>query len=130
MAAQTDDDIRRIARQVHRTEVTDVRAFGAVGDGVTDDTAAFQAVITEISAGAKRFAIIPSGTYLLNSNVTISGKVVVWYLYPGATLTGVGTLPGVVDDSVFRDKVLVRYASEILEANISSKILLLASCFL
>lgn len=43
--------------------------FGAVGDGVTDDTAAFQAAI---DSGAKE-VVIPSGTYALGSYINVNG---------------------------------------------------------
>jgi len=94
-----------------------VKQFGAVGDGVKDDSAAFQSAVNTIAAGEKRAVVVPAGTYLIGTNVTISGKVVVWHLFPGATITGAGTLPGVVDLSMFRDNILIRYASEILEAD-------------
>lgn len=49
----------------------DVRAFGVVGDGVTDDAAALQSAVDAASANAKLF--IPQGmTLLLGSTVTIS----------------------------------------------------------
>ncbi|NOR30756.1 MAG: right-handed parallel beta-helix repeat-containing protein, partial [Sulfitobacter sp.] len=45
----------------------DVRDFGAVGDGVTDDTAAFNAAN---AASAGRRVLISKGTYFLNGDVT------------------------------------------------------------
>ena len=52
----------------------DVRAFGAVGDGVTDDTRAIQAAIHFLPDGARLF--FPKGTYLtsplaLRSHITL-----------------------------------------------------------
>ena len=49
----------------------DVRAFGAVGDGVTDDTAAIQAAIDAVDC-----IQIPSGTYLCDAINLSSGKTV------------------------------------------------------
>lgn len=45
----------------------DVRDFGAVGDGVTDDTAAFNAAN---AAADGRTVLIPKGIFLLNGDVT------------------------------------------------------------
>jgi hypothetical protein len=42
--------------------VANVRDFGAVGDGATDDTAAFHAALDATSGGA---LLVPEGTYLL-----------------------------------------------------------------
>lgn len=46
--------------------VADIRAYGATGDGVTDDTAAIQAALN-----ASRSVYVPSGTYI-TSNLTIA----------------------------------------------------------
>ena len=57
----------------------DVRDYGAVGDGVTDDTVAFEAAN---SAAGGRLVLIPQGTFRLNDNVTFDtptrfeGKVI------------------------------------------------------
>lgn len=49
-------------------EIRSVKDYGAVGDGITDDTAAFQAAINAGSVGGNTF--IPAGTYII-SNITI-----------------------------------------------------------
>jgi hypothetical protein len=48
----------------------DVRAYGAVGDGLIDDQAAFVAAIAAMSANDTLY--IPDGTYLLDSTVPIT----------------------------------------------------------
>jgi hypothetical protein len=45
----------------------DVTQFGAVGDGVTDDTAAIQAAL---DAGGGKIVFFPAGTYMVNANLT------------------------------------------------------------
>ena len=51
----------------------DVRAFGAVGDGVTDDTAAIQAAIDNVGAAGGGTILIPSGrTFILGSAITVT----------------------------------------------------------
>ena len=50
----------------------DVRDFGAAGDGVTDDKAAFQAAD---AAANGRTVLVPEGTYRIASNLTLHADV-------------------------------------------------------
>ena len=52
--------------------VVDVRDFGAAGDGIADDSAAFAAAD---AAAAGRTVLVPEGTYLLEQNVTFDNFV-------------------------------------------------------
>jgi hypothetical protein len=58
-----------------------VMDFGAVGDGVTDDSAAF---IAAIAASNSIYA--PSGTYEIGSNISINKPVQIYGDGPGATV--------------------------------------------
>ena len=52
--------------------MVDVRDFGAIGDGITDDTAAFQAAD---AAADGHTVLVPAGTYLLSGGMTFTEKV-------------------------------------------------------
>ena len=52
--------------------VVDVRDFGAMGDGATDDTAAFEAADT---AANGREVLVPAGSYYLADSVTFQNRV-------------------------------------------------------
>lgn len=47
--------------------------YGAVGDGVTDDTAALQAALDAVEAGTMCVLWIPAGTYRITSTVYLTG---------------------------------------------------------
>lgn len=61
-----------------------VRDYGAVGDGVTDDTAAFEAVVAALKASAGGKVYIPAGTYKCT-------RPIVWpYHYGSIVIEGEG----------------------------------------
>ncbi|MGW5876717.1 right-handed parallel beta-helix repeat-containing protein [Nocardiopsis terrae] len=49
------------------TGVHDVRAYGAVGDGATDDTAALQAALSQVSEAGGGTVWVPGGTYSIQA---------------------------------------------------------------
>lgn len=53
-------------------DTVSVKDFGAVGDGVTDDSAAIQAAVT-----AFRTVHIPSGTYVVTSQITVPSNTTI-----------------------------------------------------
>lgn len=53
-------------------DVVSVKDFGAVGDGVTDDTAAIQAAIDSVSAGV---VCVPAGTYKTSASLSLKSNV-------------------------------------------------------
>lgn len=61
-----------------------VRDFGAVGDGETDDTAAFQAAMDAANEAGGGIAFAPTGDYLIETHLTVPDFV---------TLEGVWTVP-------------------------------------
>jgi hypothetical protein len=56
--------------QTKLREFVSVKDFGAVGDGVTDDTVAIQAALTY-----GKTVLIPDGTYLVSSSLSITSAV-------------------------------------------------------
>ena len=84
-----------------------VSDYGAVGDGVTDDTAAFDAAaqartgnITFDDNGILRapgvFVTVPDGNYVLSSRVDTGGRDVIWILDRGARILNTENLNGEV----------------------------------
>lgn len=64
------------AAYVHKGElVYDVRSYGAVGDGTTDDTAAIQATVAAIQAAGGGVMFLPKGTFRISDTITITGRV-------------------------------------------------------
>lgn len=52
-----------------------VKNYGVVGDGTTDDTAAFQAAIDAAVANGGGEVIIPAGTYNIESSITLNSAM-------------------------------------------------------
>jgi len=69
-----DIEIEDVSRFFLRDVIAmvDVRDFGAIGDGVTDDHAAFEAADT---AAGGREIIVPAGTYFLGQSATIQSRI-------------------------------------------------------
>ena len=75
-------------------DTVNVIDFGAVGDGVTDDTVAVQAAIDAVDDGQLFF---PAGTYLLNSDIVFDNKNAasqsrLYVEATGAVFTGAGNI--------------------------------------
>ncbi len=69
-----DIEVEDVTAVFHRNmlDIVDVRDFGALGNGTTDDTAAFLAAD---AAAAGRTILVSAGTYLLGQNVTIASPI-------------------------------------------------------
>lgn len=69
-----DVEVVDITSAFHRVMMdwVDVRDYGAVGDGVTDDRAAFEAAD---AAAAGRDVLVPAGTWFLGSSMTFESAV-------------------------------------------------------
>jgi hypothetical protein len=64
-------------------ESVSVKDFGAVGDGVTDDTAAIQAAVTYLSSLGGGAVYFPHGTYKVTAQINIPAPVWTPFLISG-----------------------------------------------
>jgi hypothetical protein len=81
-----------------------VKAFGVVGDGGTDDTAAFQAAIDAMAAnlGAGGVLLVPPGSYYIPGGIVLKQSVQLWgsgHERGTALFTNVDTVTTVTFDS-------------------------------
>jgi hypothetical protein len=67
--------------EVKLSQTISVTDFGAVGDGVTDDTNAIKAALSAVLSGPDRVLIFPSGKYLVTDTLNV---------YSGTSLIGGG----------------------------------------
>ena len=106
-------------------DVVSVKDFGAVGDGVADDTAAFSAaaitapaVNTFVTHGISRAltatVFVPDGTYNLASFVDTAGKDIIYSLSNGAAIINPDNLNGRLtrDGRAYRAPGQTRFGSE------------------
>ena len=78
---QSDSDVRDVVNAAVQAIVTvSVADFGAVGDGVNDDTQAFIDAITTVAGGGT--VLIPAGTYRITRTINVNT--------PGVKLKGDG----------------------------------------
>lgn len=76
-------DVNGIARakvQDNGGQVFNAKAYGAVGDGTTNDAPAIQ---TAINAAGKGITYLPPGTYLVNSTLNLSANAGAWLMGAG-----------------------------------------------
>ena len=56
------------SRTVEKGGQVDVKTFGAAGDGVTDDTAAFNAALDSLADAGGGTCLVPKGTYIISAS--------------------------------------------------------------
>lgn len=74
-------------------DLVSVKDFGAVGDGVTNDTAAFNAAIAAASGNTVE-VLVPAGTYKLTTAVDVQGKDVRYIADSSTTFSAFENLSG------------------------------------
>lgn len=81
------------------SDIINVKDYGAVGNGIANDTAAIQSAINSASSGNNVEIVVPKGNYNLGSNVSVNGRVVSWNIDAAATFSGAGRLPSINTDN-------------------------------
>jgi hypothetical protein len=74
------------------SDVVNVKDFGAVGNGVTNDTVAFQAAVNAITTAGSIYVPDPSVSYNLASNVTSGNRAISWIFDGGVVFSGAGLI--------------------------------------
>jgi len=91
-----------------REDVSVTDKVGLFANGINDDVAAFsaaakdaistvlEAIGTTVARAPTARVRVPAGTYRLNSTPDTGGIDIEWMLDPGASIIGMGNLPGIV----------------------------------
>lgn len=98
--AHSTDNVSFVLRTDNQLNV---RHFGAVGDGVADDTAAIQAAIA-LAGG--RVVYVPSGTYVITSTLKSNLPKSFGPFAPGIKIIGAGGLNTFFDNQVANEPMI------------------------
>lgn len=93
------------ALQVFRTVVS-VKAYGAKGDGVTDDTSAIQSAINAVQTSGGR-VFFPPGTYIVSATLNITGN--------GTTLRGASRTGATIKTTGMAGAVVLQFGNGITQ---------------
>ena len=73
---QYRQEVERLAEKIYAYSGRNVKDYGAVGDGITDDTAAIQRAIAAVNDDYP-ILYFPSGTFLVSENIALHSNMVV-----------------------------------------------------
>jgi len=77
-------------QQSKNSDIVSVKDFGAVGNGSTDDSTAFQAAVNALPTAGGTI-LVPSAHYVVNTAPTWGTKTVFWDIDPAAVISGTQT---------------------------------------
>ena len=94
-------------------DIVNVKDFGAVGDGITDDTVAIQNSINSVSSGQYIELFFPKGIYNISGTVINNGRIISWKRDVQSHFIGSGIINGVyispeVTDSYYWNQFALR----------------------
>lgn len=72
-------------------DVYDVKAHGAIGDGITDDTSAIQSAMTTAAAAGGGIIMFPAGSYVISSPITVPSYSTIHGVAPEFVVGGVAS---------------------------------------
>lgn len=105
-----------LTKLINSKFVCSVKEYGATGDGITDDTAAFNDALSS----NYKYILIPDGTYKLTDTIVINRQVIIFgsgTLYDDRTLVS-DTLNGIINvtaDDVIIDGITIKgYSSSLI----------------
>jgi Pectate lyase superfamily protein len=81
--------VARTQQKVNR-DVVSVKGYGALGDGTTDDSTAFQSAVNALPATGGTI-LVPDAAYVVNTAPTWGTKSILWNFGAGVTITGTQT---------------------------------------